>query len=166
MALLMTRAWRDVVREYRRLHPTAEAQYMCVFEATKRGQPHMHILWRGGYIDQRWLSKQMRLRIGAPVVWVSLIRNKQKAAEYCGKYFSKRPIRFGNTKRYWRSFCYLAESETARKKRLKAGSWFYCVDSSWQSMMRCFISNGAGLLHWNDDNGSVMLETWEPAGSG
>lgn len=142
-ALNMTRAWRDVVREYRRLWPNREAQYMAVFEATKRGWPHMHILWRGGWIDQRWLSAQMKKRIGAPVVWVSLIRNKKKAAEYCGKYFSKRPIRFGNCKRYWRSFLYLAESETARKKRLKAGCWFYTVDLAYPALQRYFTENGA-----------------------
>lgn len=162
MALDMTRAWRDVVREYRRLWPQREAQYMAVFEATKRGFPHMHILWRGGFMPQKWLSAQMQKRINAPVVWISLIRDKRKAAEYCGKYFSKRPIRFGTCKRYWRSFAYLAESETARKKRLKAGSWFYTIDLAYPSLRAYFEANGAicrslkgeGFVAvWLDDEG-------------
>lgn len=128
--------------------------------------PHMHILWRGGYIDQRWLSKQMRIRIGAPVVWISLIRDKQKAAEYCGKYFSKRPIRFGNTKRYWRSYEYLAESETARRKRLNAGSYFYQVDHTWQQMIAYLVSQGAVRLEHKGEGGAVLYVPDRDDGSG
>ncbi len=158
-ALLLTRAWRDVVREFRRLWPQREAQYMCVFEATKRGYPHMHILWRGGFMPWAWLSKQMRERISAPHVYITKMDNPSKAAYYCAKYFSKRPIRFGNTKRYWRSFKYLAESETARKKRRNAGSWFYQIDESWQATLRYFAVNGAIVRNLKGEGGVAI---WLP----
>jgi len=155
-ALLMTRAWRDVVREFRRLWPQREAQYMCVFEATKIGYPHMHILWRGGFLPWAWLSKQMRIRINAPHVYITKIINASVAAQYCAKYFSKRPIRFGNTKRYWRSFSYLAESETKRRKRINAGSWFYQVDTSWQAMARYFAECGCIVHNLKGEGASAI----------
>ena len=110
-AARLARAWRDIVREFRRRNPHQEAEYMAVFEATKHGEPHLHIMWRGGFIAQRWLSSQMQKRMGAKIVDVRQVDNQERVAAYCAKYISKRPIRFGNCKRFWRSKNYLPKKD-------------------------------------------------------
>jgi len=121
-------AWRRFAQWFKRKHPTAEFQYLAVFEATKLGEPHLHICFRGAWIYQRTLSKKMNEYIGAPIVDVRRVKSKSAVAEYVTKYISKRNIKFGTLKRYWRSQKYLAESNTARKKRLNAGWRWFIID--------------------------------------
>lgn len=124
-AAQLAKAWRLVVAAYRHRWPNRECEYMCVFEATQRGEPHLHILWRGGWIDQEWLSDQMRERMGAPVVDVRRVIDQQRVNEYVTKYISKRNIKFGTCKRYWRSKAYLAKSPRQARRERNAGSIFY-----------------------------------------
>ena len=100
-AAALANAWRVTVRKARRLWPGQPIEYLAVFERTQRGEPHLHILVRGPFIPQGWLSGQMRERIGAPIVDIRLIREPEKAASYVAKYIGKDPTRFGSCKRYW-----------------------------------------------------------------
>lgn len=93
--------WQVSVKRWKRLRPGNDCDYMPVFEATKNGWPHLHILWRGPWIDQKWLSSQMDELTGSPVVWVEKIDDSKKAARYIAKYCGKEPHRFGTCKRYW-----------------------------------------------------------------
>lgn len=79
----------------------AELPYFCVFEATLKGEPHLHILCRVKWISQQWLSKQMNLLMMAPVVDIRRVRDKTKLAFYISKYCGKAPHRFLTCKRYW-----------------------------------------------------------------
>lgn len=75
--------------------------YLCVFEATKKGEPHLHILARVAWISQKWLSKQMQDINGAPVCDIRKVRSEGHVARYLAKYIGKEPHRFGTCKRYW-----------------------------------------------------------------
>jgi len=99
-------AWRRVVQRWRRLNQTQELEYLAVFEATKRGEPHLHVLCRSGYIAQRWLSVQMRELLGSPIVDVRRIHSARHAALYVSKYVGKAPHHFATCKRYWQSKAY------------------------------------------------------------
>ena len=100
-------AWRTVRREYMKTHGKDSLHFLAVFEATKLGWPHLHIVARCKWIDQRWLSKRMAALIGAPIVDVRRVKNlDQVVAEVC-KYIGKDPHRFKGVKRYWRSMKYL-----------------------------------------------------------
>ena len=77
--------------------------YLCVFEATKKGEPHLHILARVKWIDQRWLSKTMQRLIQAPIVDIRRIKSVKQTAKYIAKYIGKEPHRFETCKRYWRT---------------------------------------------------------------
>lgn len=156
----LARAWRDSVREYRRKWPNREAQYMVVLELTKRGEPHLHILWRGGWVDQKWLSQQMRDRIGAPVVDVRSVKGEGEVARYVAKYISKRNIRLGSLKRYWRSSKYLAESEAARRRRLREGVTFHILDIDIKSYRGFFSGWLGGVLDGDDSMFSFPLGKW------
>jgi len=109
-------AWRTVVRLWRRLNKWHKCEYLAVFEPHQSGWPHLHILWRGHWIDQTWLSQQMTLILNSPVVHISRISNVKSAAHYVAKYFSKAPTKFGTCKRYWKSGKYGGLKHTAAPK--------------------------------------------------
>lgn len=94
-------AWRAVVKAACRRYGYSSIPYLCVFEATKRGEPHLHILCRVPWIDQNWLSKLMDNLIGAPIVDIRRIKSSRQVAAYVAKYVGKAPHRFGTCKRYW-----------------------------------------------------------------
>lgn len=96
-------AWRTAVQRWRRLKSWHKCQYIAVFEATEQGWPHLHILWRGHWLAQRWLSDQMTELLNSPIVDVRKIDNVRRRAFYVAKYFSEAPVRFGTCKRYWTS---------------------------------------------------------------
>ncbi|MBA7587499.1 hypothetical protein ES708_29529 [subsurface metagenome] len=63
--------------------------YIRCRELTKNGRRHEHILFRGSYIDQIYLSHLWEGIHGAPVVWIQCIRGKRRLAGYLAKYASK-----------------------------------------------------------------------------
>jgi hypothetical protein len=96
-------AWRTVILRWRRLRAYHRCEYFCVFEAHKSGWPHLHVLWKGHWLDWKWLRDQMHELLGSPIVHVSQIKDEKSAVFYVTTYFSKAPIRFGTLKRYWTS---------------------------------------------------------------
>lgn len=100
-AQALANAWRVVVRRAKARYGYDHIPYLCVFEATKYGEPHLHILARVKWIDQAWLSNQMDLLIDAPVVDIRRVTNQKAVGSYIAKYVGKDPHHFGGTKRYW-----------------------------------------------------------------
>jgi hypothetical protein len=86
-----------------RVYELTALPFLAVFEQTKLGWPHLHIVCRVPWIDQRWLSAQMDKAIGAPIVDIRRIANLQELAGYVAKYIGKDPHHFEGTKRYWKS---------------------------------------------------------------
>ena len=106
-AVLLSAAWTKVRRELLRERGKGSLAFLAVFEATKRGWPHLHIVARCKYIDQKWLSRRMAALHDSPVVDVRKIHGVRKVAAYVSKYVGKNPHRFDGVKRYWRSRDYL-----------------------------------------------------------
>jgi len=100
-------AWRIVRREYIREHGKGALAFLAVFEATKKGWPHLHIVARCRWLNQRWLSARMAELHDSPVVDVRRVHGQSKVAAYVSKYVGKNPHRFAGVKRYWRSLDYL-----------------------------------------------------------
>jgi hypothetical protein len=63
--------------------------YIRCREITKSGLRHEHILFRGTYIEQAYLSYLWKKIHGAPVVWIQQVRGKGRLASYLAKYASK-----------------------------------------------------------------------------
>jgi len=101
-------AWRTIRREYLNKNGKDSLPFLAVFEETKRGWPHLHIVARCKWLSQRALSKRMDELIGAPICWVERLKTTRKIANYVAKYIGKNPYRFHGTKRYWRSLDYFA----------------------------------------------------------
>lgn len=65
--------------------------YVKVKEFTKRGLPHLHIIVRGPWIPQRWLSEVWADIHLSPVVDVRRVQGQGGAAAYLSKYLGKDP---------------------------------------------------------------------------
>ena len=126
--LRLSRAWRDYVREFRRLHPRRELQYLAVLELTKKGEPHLHIVTRSGWIGQKELSKHMAKAMGAPIVDIRQVRGQSEVASYVAKYISKRNIKLGKLKRYWMSQNYVLAAERERRAAAKQHRAVWVID--------------------------------------
>lgn len=102
----LSHAWRRVVRAAQRKYRYARIPFLAVFELTRAGEPHLHILCRVPWIDQRWLSAFMAEAIDAPIVYIQRIAKRAGAralANYVAKYIGKEPHRFAHSKRYWQT---------------------------------------------------------------
>jgi hypothetical protein len=97
--------------------------FLAVFEKTKNGEPHLHILMRSKYIPRQWISDQMLDLMGAPIVDVRRIFEQGRVAAYVAKYIGKDPTKWDKCKRYWRSQDYELEA----RKYVKAEG----LDDEW-----------------------------------
>lgn len=80
--------------------------FLVVFERTKAGWPHMHILARVKWISQAWLSQKWNELLGAPIVDIRRIQDQGRMVAYITKYIGKELHSFANCKRWWRSHNY------------------------------------------------------------
>lgn len=83
----MKKAWTKLVHRIRRKYGPFE--YGLVWELTKAGTPHLHILSRGSYIPQKWLKLQwVSLGIGS-IIHISSVKNAGLHAAHLCKYLAK-----------------------------------------------------------------------------
>ena len=146
-ARALSEAWRVIVRRACRKYGYKSIAYFCVFEATKNGEPHLHILARVKWIDQRWLSNQMRELTGAPIVDIRKVRSVKQAANYISKYIGKAPHRFKTCKRYWRTKSW---DQSKFDKEPMEGRWS-TVWEIWDYPLSHFVAaweaNGYSVVH-------------------
>ncbi|MBA7712819.1 hypothetical protein ES703_121809 [subsurface metagenome] len=110
--------------------------YIRCREMTKSGRRHEHILFRGSYIEQVYLSHLWKEIHGAPVVWIQSVRGKGRLASYLAKYASK-----GNEARtayswgwVWRGFA--RSWFLVKRVGWKWGYTFLEVLTYWRSCVR------------------------------
>lgn len=115
-------AWKIIFKEIRKQHGNHDAQFLTVFEATKLDWPHLHILMRSGWIDQKWLSARMKQLTASPVCDVRRVHSKRGAARYVAKYVAKGPGKFGTLKRYWCTPAYEIDQDYKNRAPLE---WQY-----------------------------------------
>ena len=73
-------------------------EYIAVKEHTKEGLVHLHLVYRGSFMPQSWLSEQWNEIHKAKIVWVARLYT-WKLAKHLAKYFIKEG--FG---RFWTSW--------------------------------------------------------------
>lgn len=125
-------AWRVIRAEYLREHGPHSLPFLCVFEKTKKGWPHLHIVGRCKWLDQKWLSSRMNALTGSPIVDVRRVSGTGKVANYITKYIGKDPSRFKGTKRYWRSQDYLDPSPDEDAAPIIPYFYWEVVDEPWR----------------------------------
>ena len=102
-ACTLVASWRRIRRELVEKKELPRPPFIAVFERTKKGRPHLHILARLPWVNQTWLSDRMDGLARSPVVDIRRVANQDQAAAYVTKYLAKDPTRFHGCKRYWRS---------------------------------------------------------------
>jgi len=127
-------AFRQVREEFIREHGKGSFPFLAVFEATKKGWPHLHIVARCKWLDQRWLSARMAALDASPVVDVRRVHEKSKIAAYVSKYIGKNPHRFEGVKRYWRSLDYLLPPDPAEEDPWDEVPAWEVVQRLWQNV--------------------------------
>lgn len=150
-AARLVKAWRLIRRRYLALRPSHVLEFFAVFELTKKGEPHLHIVARGTFIPQKWLSAQMAKEMGAPVVDVRAVKGSKEVAKYVSKYISKRNIKIGSLKRYWRSIKYLEKSNAAKRRERNAGARFFILDCHYWSYVKTLQDRALRLTAIGDE---------------
>jgi len=145
-AQMLVDAWRKIVRKYCRINKIKRVEFIAVFEKTKRGEPHLHILARMPFMSQKWLSNQMGTLTGAPIVDIRRIDSKGKAVNYVTKYIGKDPKRFEGCKRYWRSMHYMHPTRSELRAQRRPDTIFSQVDLTFAKYRKLLQSSGYTLL--------------------
>lgn len=160
MARALVRGWRNIIQRGQREGLFDNPQYLAVFEEHKSGWPHLHILFRGPYVDQQWLSDRMKEYAHGPNVWITKISSQRQISRYIAKYVSKGPARYEGCKRYWRSRNWIIDSEyIAKREALKARTWYYDTDSA--VMLARRFSNSGWLVDGDKDGAYTCRPTDE-----
>jgi len=149
-AKALTQSWAKIAKRAKARYGYKRLPYLWVFEATKRGEPHLHILARAPWIDQRWLSAQMRELMNAPVVDVRRADNPGRVSSYVCKYVGKEPMRFGSNKRYFATRDWELEDYEPEPAPLAIdGAWLldsaplHCLRRQYEDGgYRCWIARG------------------------
>ena len=61
-------AMKILFKRMRRKFTKSPIEYMAVFEETKKGEPHLHMLLRAPFVPQKWISETMAELIASPIV--------------------------------------------------------------------------------------------------
>jgi hypothetical protein len=96
-------AFRGLSRAFNRLCISIRKKYgkfefLRVWELHKSGWPHLHILQRGSYIPQEWLSSEWERLGGGPIVDIRKINDQSQTTKYIVKYMGKQ---FAELQRLW-----------------------------------------------------------------
>lgn len=118
------------------------AAHFWVMEEHKSGWPHMHILWRGRYIPQWWLSDQLDELIQSPIVDIRRVKSPAQRAAYIAKYVGKKPHQFGTTKRYSQSRNYKLPSEWSNDRTIPKGLRWVERKTPAQQVIKGWIDKG------------------------
>lgn len=128
----LVHAFRTMLKRATRKFAKQPLAYLVVFERTKKGEPHLHVLMRAPFIPQRWISDTMAELIDAPVVDIRQVKNKAVAAAYIAKYVSKGPQQFGTLKRYWMTRTWrLSKIERRPRDESGASVWRVIQEPLW-----------------------------------
>lgn len=83
----MKQAFSRLIQRLRRKYGILE--YLAVWELTKAGLPHVHVLQRGTFIDQKELSRFWNDLTGAYIVDIKKIASQEQVSNYVMKYLTK-----------------------------------------------------------------------------
>lgn len=157
-ARLLARAWRHLRLRAKRRYKLKTLPFLAVFERTKRGEPHLHILLRTAWLSQRWLSDQMKELMNAPIVDIRRIDKASKKIAYVVKYIGKEPSAFPGTKRYWSSHDYdMPDPEEPAEDEIIPVSWS-CRGISVDRYIMLYIPDGFKTYEQSQGRHSFVYE--------
>jgi len=159
-AVELSHAWRRLRRAIMKRQKLDALPFIAVFERTKQGEPHLHILLRAPFISQRWISAWLDAEIGAPICDIRRIRGRKAAAAYIAKYIGKDPQRFTGTKRYWSSTDYDQRAPYERPEGRPEPRSIFVVQQRLEEYCRDLEAQGMWITRYE---GGAMIQTLEDA---
>lgn len=78
-----------LMKRLRRHNPTQPIGYCLVWETTKAGYPHAHILMSSPFIPQKVIRRHWKQLTGASIVDIRRIRSPRGVTTYLAKYLTK-----------------------------------------------------------------------------
>lgn len=157
-ARALAHAWPIIAKRACKKYGYSSIPYLCVFEATKKGEPHLHILCRVKWIGQRWLSQQMKELTGAPIVDIRQVESKNYVAHYIAKYIGKEPHRFSTCKRYWQTRSWKLPVEVVVEPNQFWSDEWYIVNRALFELRATLASKGYDV----EMEGRMMVAMREP----
>lgn len=85
----MSLAVGELVKRIRRKWSPAGFEYALVWETTRKGWPHVHLIARGPFIPQRWLSRTWQELTHAYIVDIRIVKGGGGVAREMAKYLAK-----------------------------------------------------------------------------
>lgn len=96
-------AFGMLIKRWRRKFEAEKVEYFLVWEKTKRGWPHAHVLLAAPKVSKHWLSHTWKELTGSYVVDLQTVSKVEHAASYLAKYLAKNPQVPPGQRRYRRS---------------------------------------------------------------
>lgn len=111
-------------KRWKRRFPGAKFEYFLVWERTKRGWPHAHILLVAPSVAKRWLSAQWRELSRCFITDIQRVGSHEHAARYLAKYLAKDPAVPPGFRRWRRSAKFFdVTAEPARTPLPRLSAW-------------------------------------------
>lgn len=143
-------AVNSLFKRIRRLVHPAPVEYFLVWELTKAGWPHAHVILRGPFVSQTWLSVAWSELSGAYIVDIRGIHQAQAAMAYVAKYLAKEPQVPQGMKRYRSSRGFFAHPDLRSERRLKGLSNIRIIPRTTSDIARELAGRGYAILrHWD-----------------
>lgn len=105
--IYLSRQIPHLMKRLRRAYPCASIEYFVVWEETRLGWPHAHVLLRSPFIPQRLLSAHWYQLARSRIVDIRAVHQAGHAARYLAKYLTKQPAvppgyrRFRTSRAFW-----------------------------------------------------------------
>lgn len=113
-----------LIKRWRRKFPNERVEYFLVWERTKAGWPHAHVLLSAPRVSKHWLSAQWKDLTGSYIVDLQQVHSHIHAARYLAKYLTKDPQVPAGQRKYRRSAAFFHQPQELSTERLKVvGGW-------------------------------------------
>lgn len=129
-------------RRIKRKWGIEKVPFLVVFERTKQGWPHMHLLMRASYMHWRVLRAMWEDITGSHQVDVRFIKKHTQVLFYVTKYIGKDLAAFEGCKRWWRSHNYNVVEDDPYTP-IKWGPWYEKISIPWGHVVIGIEESGA-----------------------
>jgi hypothetical protein len=142
-----------LVKRWRRKVPTDRVEYFLVWESTKAGWPHAHVLLAAPRVSKHWLSTQWRELTGSYIIDLQNVSSAQHAAGYLTKYLAKNPAVPAGQRRYRRSAAFFQTADEPPTLKLPIlGKW---QREPFNDLTLCYQWVSEGLFVQQMPNGTL-----------
>lgn len=140
------RALPVLFKRWRRRFPNDRLDYFLVWERTKRGWPHIHLLLVAPGVAKRWLSRQWLELTGCYIVDIQPVRSLTHAASYLAKYLTKDPQVPAGFRRWRRTAGFFNTAKEPPPNKLATRDGWKIMPGSVRSQALIWFNDGLAIF--------------------